>query len=51
MACMAKMVVMAVVEAYKEGFEGVGSLVDVGGNTGGTVDEIAKAYPHLKCIT
>ena len=25
-------------------------MVDVGGGTGGTVAEIVKAYPHIKCI-
>ncbi|KAI9086790.1 hypothetical protein K1719_031384 [Acacia pycnantha] len=50
MACMAGMVMRAVLSAYKEGFESIGSLVDVGGNTGGTSSEIVKSYAHIKCI-
>ncbi|XP_028807903.1 (R,S)-reticuline 7-O-methyltransferase-like [Neltuma alba] len=50
MACTARMAMRAVVSAYKEGFESIGSLVDVGGNIGGTASEIVKAYPHIKCI-
>ena len=50
MACTGRAAMMAIVEAYKEGFESVESLVDVGGGTGGTVSEIVKAYPHIKCI-
>ncbi|XP_028808472.1 xanthohumol 4-O-methyltransferase-like [Neltuma alba] len=50
MACTARIVTKAIVSAYKEGFESISSLVDVGGGTGGTVSEIVKAYPHIKCI-
>lgn len=50
MKCTGKMAMMAIVSAYKEGFESIGSLVDVGGGTGGTVSEIVKAYPHIKGI-
>ncbi|KAI4331921.1 hypothetical protein L6164_016867 [Bauhinia variegata] len=28
----------------------IGSLIDVGGGIGETVSEIAKSYPHIKCI-
>ncbi|KAF2323752.1 hypothetical protein GH714_036830 [Hevea brasiliensis] len=34
----------------KDGFNGVGSLVDVGGGTGAMVSEIVKAHPHVKGI-
>ncbi|KAI9086712.1 hypothetical protein K1719_031306 [Acacia pycnantha] len=50
MACTARIVMEAIISSYKEGFESIGSLVDVGGGTGGTVLEIVKAYPHIKCI-
>uniref|UniRef100_A0A0E0I9W7 O-methyltransferase domain-containing protein n=2 Tax=Oryza TaxID=4527 RepID=A0A0E0I9W7_ORYNI len=32
-----------------EVFEGISSLVDVGGGTGTTARAIAKAFPHIKC--
>ncbi|XP_027346732.1 isoflavone 4'-O-methyltransferase [Abrus precatorius] len=34
----------------KHVFEGLGSLVDVGGGTGGVTRLIHEAFPHLKCI-
>lgn len=48
MACTAKIVVGVVLEEYKDGFDCLGSLVDVGGGTGGTIAEIVKAHPHIK---
>ncbi|KAJ9179563.1 hypothetical protein P3X46_011338 [Hevea brasiliensis] len=42
--------VEAVKTTYKDGFNGVGSLVDVGGGTGAMVSEIVKAHPHVKGI-
>jgi methylase of polypeptide subunit release factors len=33
----------------KEVFEGLGSLVDVGGGTGTVAKSIAEAFPHLDC--
>ena len=39
-----------VVKDYKPIFEGVSSLVDVGGGTGIVCRIITKAFPHLKCI-
>lgn len=50
MACTSKVVVAAVLEGYKNGFDGMGSVVDVGGGTGNMVAEIVKARPHLKGI-
>ncbi|KAB1206013.1 (R,S)-reticuline 7-O-methyltransferase [Morella rubra] len=42
---------MGVVMAkYKDGFDGVGSLVDVGGGTGGMIAEIVKSHPHIRGI-
>jgi precorrin-6B methylase 2 len=39
-----------VLAEYKDGFSCVGSLVDVGGGTGGMIAEIVKAHPHIKGI-
>ncbi|KAK3404643.1 hypothetical protein EUGRSUZ_K00950 [Eucalyptus grandis] len=50
MACSNKLMMKAIVDAYKDGFERVGSLVDVGGGTGSAVAEIVRAYPHIKGI-
>ncbi|TVU02067.1 hypothetical protein EJB05_52433, partial [Eragrostis curvula] len=32
-----------------EAFDGVSSLIDVGGGTGGAAKAIARAFPHVKC--
>ncbi|KAK4571969.1 hypothetical protein RGQ29_030386 [Quercus rubra] len=48
MACSAKIVMGVVLEEYKNGFDCLGSLVDVGGGTGGMIAEIVKAHPHIK---
>ncbi|KAJ9134992.1 hypothetical protein P3X46_032218 [Hevea brasiliensis] len=45
-----KIMVEAVKTSYKDGFNGLGSLVDVGGGTGAMVGEIVKAHPHIKGI-
>ncbi|XP_048137840.1 xanthohumol 4-O-methyltransferase-like [Rhodamnia argentea] len=50
MACTNKFMMKAIVDACKEGFERVGSLVDVGGGTGVAVAEIVRSYPHIKGI-
>ncbi|WJZ99416.1 hypothetical protein VitviT2T_017864 [Vitis vinifera] len=50
MACTAKISIKAVIAAYKDGFGSIGTLVDVGGGTGGAVAEVVKAYPHIKGI-
>jgi hypothetical protein len=50
MACTAKIVMGVVLEEYKDGFDCLGSLVDVGGGTGGMIAEIVKAHPHIKGI-
>ncbi|KAK4594180.1 hypothetical protein RGQ29_018027 [Quercus rubra] len=39
-----------VVKDYKPIFEGLGSLVDVGGGTGTIARIISEAFPHMKCI-
>ena len=38
-----------VVKDYKPIFEGLGSLVDVGGGTGTVAKIISEAFPHMKC--
>lgn len=49
--CTAKVVVEAMAaEGFGREYEGVGSVVDVGGGTGGTLAEIVKKYPGLKGV-
>ena len=48
--CTAKIVMKATVSHYKEGFDSIRSLVDVGGGTSGALAEIVKSYPHIKVI-
>nr|AWH62810.1 O-methyltransferase [Camptotheca acuminata] len=50
MECTAKFTMRAIISGYKEGFGCVGSLVDVGGGTGGVMAEIVNANPHIKGI-
>ncbi|KAL2316551.1 hypothetical protein Fmac_030427 [Flemingia macrophylla] len=38
-----------ILETYN-GFEGLGSVVDVGGGTGAIANMIASKYPNIKCI-
>ncbi|KAF5185457.1 O-methyltransferase [Thalictrum thalictroides] len=49
MACTAKIVVNAILSNYN-GFNGVRSLIDVGGGTGMMIGEIVKAHPHIAGI-
>ncbi|CAJ1978868.1 unnamed protein product [Sphenostylis stenocarpa] len=42
--------VSMVIEKCKSVFEGLESLVDVGGGTGTMVKVIAESFPQLKCI-
>ena len=48
MACTAKIVARGILAQYKDGFGCLGSLMDVGGGTGGLIAEIVKAHPHIK---
>ncbi|KAF2305172.1 hypothetical protein GH714_002745 [Hevea brasiliensis] len=48
MACDSQLVSL-IVKNHKEMFEGVASLVDVGGGTGTLARTISDAYPHMKC--
>ena len=51
MECTAKISMKAILSEYRVGLSsGIGSLVDVGGGTGGSVSEIVRSYPHIKGI-
>ncbi|KAF8391385.1 hypothetical protein HHK36_023689 [Tetracentron sinense] len=50
MAGTSKITIKVILSAYKDGFEGARSLVDVGGGTGIVVNEIVKAHPHIHGI-
>ncbi|XP_022135671.1 probable O-methyltransferase 3 [Momordica charantia] len=50
MASDARLVMSILLDKYKGVFEGVGSLVDVGGGTGTVAKAIAKAFPQIECI-
>ncbi|XP_038692453.1 xanthohumol 4-O-methyltransferase-like [Tripterygium wilfordii] len=50
LASTSKVVMSALTSQYKDGFEDVKTLVDVGGGTGVGLAEIVKAYPHIKGI-
>lgn len=49
MACDSRMLTSALIAGCKDMFDGIGSLVDVGGGTGTAMRAIARAFPHLKC--
>ncbi|KAL4290072.1 hypothetical protein GQ457_14G021690 [Hibiscus cannabinus] len=49
MASDARLIASVLIDKCKEAFEGLGSLVDVGGGTGTVVKAIADAFPHLDC--
>jgi hypothetical protein len=50
MVCTARIVSRAVIAGYKDGFNQIQSLVDVGGGIGGSLSEIVRAYPHIQAI-
>lgn len=50
MACTSRIVMKAILSTYKQGFDGVGLIVDVGGGLGTAVAEIVKAHPHIRGI-
>ncbi|XP_038888483.1 trans-resveratrol di-O-methyltransferase-like isoform X2 [Benincasa hispida] len=50
MASDAKLVMSVLLGKYKGVFEGLGSLVDVGGGTGTMAKAIAEAFPQTVCI-
>ncbi|KAE8683231.1 Trans-resveratrol di-O-methyltransferase [Hibiscus syriacus] len=49
MASDSKLVISVLIDKCKGLFEGLNSLVDVGGNTGTVGKAIADAFPHLDC--
>ncbi|XP_019193588.1 PREDICTED: trans-resveratrol di-O-methyltransferase-like [Ipomoea nil] len=49
MASDAQLVMNVVIKYCRGVFEGLNSLVDVGGGTGTVATTIAHAFPHLKC--
>ncbi|KAJ9170882.1 hypothetical protein P3X46_018946 [Hevea brasiliensis] len=50
MASDARLVMNVLINECKGVFEGLKSLVDVGGGTGTVAKAIAKEFPHLECI-
>ena len=46
---MSTLVMKKIVETYK-GFEGISTLVDMGGNRGAALNMIISKYPHIKGI-
>ncbi|KAK9019613.1 hypothetical protein V6N11_054129 [Hibiscus sabdariffa] len=49
MASDARLVNSILIDKYKGGFEGLNSVVDVGGGTGTLGKAIAQAFPHMDC--
>ncbi|CAL5075624.1 unnamed protein product [Urochloa decumbens] len=49
MACDSRLVMDAVVHEMGGIFDGVTSMVDVAGGTGGAAKAVAAAFPHIKC--
>nr|DAD24233.1 TPA_asm: hypothetical protein HUJ06_025696 [Nelumbo nucifera] len=50
MACdTTRLLTSALIQDCKDLFQGIMSLVDVGGGTGTAMRDIAKTFPHLKC--
>ncbi|KAL3655209.1 hypothetical protein CASFOL_000995 [Castilleja foliolosa] len=47
MACHARLAMSAIVDLYPEAFEGIGSLVDVGGGDGTALRTLVKACPSI----
>lgn len=50
MNSVTKCTMREIIKGYKDGFNSITSLVDVGGGTGVAMFEIVKAYPHIKGI-
>ncbi|KAE8660744.1 hypothetical protein F3Y22_tig00116951pilonHSYRG00756 [Hibiscus syriacus] len=48
MVCNTRVVMKSVLKCYKDGFNNVGTIVDVGGGSGAAVVEIVEAHPHIK---
>lgn len=50
MACAARLTVPAIIQGCPEVFDGLGSLVDIGGGNGTTLQMLVKAFPWLRGI-
>jgi len=50
MSADSRLVASVMIKECKEVFEGLSSVVDVGGGTGTMATAIVDAFPHLKCI-
>lgn len=50
MKSVTRCIMKTIVKRYKDGFNSITSLVDVGGGIGAAMTEIVKAYPHIKGI-
>ncbi|KAI3459580.1 hypothetical protein Pfo_016243 [Paulownia fortunei] len=51
MACHARLTASAIINNYPEAFEGIGSLVDVGGRQGMALSMLVKAFPWVRGIS
>ncbi|XP_027337738.1 acetylserotonin O-methyltransferase-like [Abrus precatorius] len=51
MACDSKLVMPIIIESCSEAFDGLNSLVDVGGGNGTTMSVLVKACPWIRGIT
>nr|WOX58882.1 6-O-methyltransferase 2 [Phyla nodiflora] len=51
MACVSRVTTSKVLECYPAAFEGISSLVDVGGGNGTTLRALTKAFPNIRGIT
>nr|AJD20222.1 norcoclaurine 6-O-methyltransferase [Sinopodophyllum hexandrum] len=49
MACDTSMIMSALISECKDKFNGIRTLVDVGGGTGTAARNIARAFPNIKC--
>ncbi|KAL7171081.1 hypothetical protein ACSBR2_035859 [Camellia fascicularis] len=47
---MAKITMKVIMTRYKDGFWGVGVMVDMRGGIGAAMCEIVKVHPHIKGI-
>ncbi|GKU92967.1 hypothetical protein SLEP1_g6616 [Rubroshorea leprosula] len=50
MASDSRLVSRVLIDNHRNVFEGLSSLVDVGGGTGTLANAVANAFPHLDCI-
>ncbi|KAI3906829.1 hypothetical protein MKW92_010644 [Papaver armeniacum] len=50
MQCMTIMIINQMLIGYKDGFNDIGLLVDVGGGTGTMIAQIVEANPHIQSI-